>query len=424
VSRRRVVGLGGPLDLSGESGLKSLRWKKDPLRVEPIRPFSHGRGMKIETPRILLACLLLSPGCFSADDPAEFVDPDGSTGEVPDEDPSTDAPDPTSNDDPSSTTSGGDETGTDSSGGDDETGGQDGTSGQDETSGGVEAPSIIEVLPEDGAVGVASDAPLVVRFSKPMDQAATQAAYQSVDIPAARVTFSWNDAGDELTITPNSPLAYAEGSSDATTDPLSYSFTISNTGESEAGIALEMDTDVTFSTLRRLSLSYDQDVSLSGRVRDLGGSTLVAGSYLLGDNSVNDPARGFVSFDVSSLPEGPVTVEAANLHARFNGIIGNPFADLGAVVYQHVAYDSFDDALFDADVLGTADGLFGTANDDEVDRDVTDIAAAVVEDPDAFDDRVQFRFRWVFNESDNDGQSDGVTVIGSDSRLDLQVLVP
>jgi len=387
----------------------------------------------------LFACLLLAPGCYSVDDPAMSAE-DGSTGEVAD--PSGDeAPTPTGNDDAETSgqgTTGGDDStgGAGSTGGDETTGGNDTTGGEGdsrgaESSGGegettsaADAPTILEVIPEDGAVGVAGDEPILIRFSEPMDKAATQAAYQSADIPAGGVTFSWNGVGDELTITPNDPLEYAEGTSAVTTDALSYTFTISSAGESEDGVSLDNDTESSFSTLRRLSLSYAQDTNLSGRIRDLGGAALIGGTYSLGDNTINDPGRGFVTFDVSNLPEGPVTVEDGNLHARFSVVQGNPFIDLGVVVFQHVSYDTFNDALFDAETLGAASGLFGTINDDEVDRDVTDIAATAVEEPDTFGERVQFRFRWVFSETDNDGQTDGVTMIAGDLGLDLQVLVP
>lgn len=398
--------------------------------------------MNVKTPHIvasaLFACLLLAPGCYSVDDPATPAQ-DGSSGDVDDPTGET-AADSTGSEgtttgegttgaegttgDEDGDTTGDDDTTGDETGGEDETGEGESSGRGEDTTGAVDAPSIVEVLPEDGAIGVSAGDPIVVRFSEPMDQAATQAAYQSADIPAASVTFSWNGDGDELTITPNQPLAYAEGTSANTTDPLSYTFTISSAGESEAGVSLEENTEASFSTLRRLSLSFSQDTDLSGRVRDLGGSALVSGSYSLGDNTINDTGRGFVTFDVSSLPEGPVTVEDGNLHARFSSIQGNPFIDLGVVVYQHITYDTFNDALFDVDPLGTASGLFGTMNDDEVDRDVTDIAATAVGDPATFGDRVQFRFRWVFSETDNDGQTDGMTFIAGDLALDLQVLVP
>ncbi len=394
--------------------------------------------MNITTPRTaasaLFACLILAPGCYSVDDP-EMLAEDGSSGV--DEDPTGDGTSGSTGPDGGDTTgqgttsaSGGgettgevDTTGSDETTGD-ETAGEESSGGEVDTTGTAVAPTILEVLPEDGAVGVAADEPIVVRFSEPMDKAATQAAYQSADIPAGAVTFSWNDAGDELTISPNDPLAYAEGTSATTTDALNYTFTMTSAAESEDGVSLEDDTQASFSTLRRLSLSYSQDTDLSGRVRDLGGSLLLAGSYSLGDNSINDTGRGFVTFDVSSLPEGPVTVEDANLHARFTSVQGNPFIDLGAVVYQQINYGVFNDALFDLEPIGSASGLFSTINDDEVDRDVTDIAATAVGDPGTFGERVQFRFRWIFTETDNDGQSDGVTLIAGDLALDLQVLVP
>lgn len=393
--------------------------------------------MNVKTPQTvasaLFACLILAPGCYAVDDPAMPAE-NGSSGEV-DDPTGGEAPNPTGNNDDGTTgqSTTGDEGTTggvgttgevDTTGGDGESGGEESSGEEGETTSAVDAPTILEVLPEDGAIGVAAGDPILVLFSEPMDKASTQAAYQSADIPAGSVTFSWNDAGDALTITPNDPLDYAEGTSAATTDALSYAFTISSAGESEGGVSLEDDTEVSFSTLRRLSLSYTQDTNLSGRIRDLGGATLLAGSYSLGDNTINDTGRGFVTFDVSSLPEGPVTVEDGNLHARFSTVQGNPFIDLGAVVYQHVSYETFNDALFDAEALGTASGLFATINDDEVDRDVTDIAAAAVEDPDTFGERVQFRFRWVFSETDNDGQTDGVTMVAGDLGLDLQVLVP
>ncbi len=396
--------------------------------------------MNVKTPHTaasaLFACLLLAPGCYSVDDDAAMAGEGGSSGEVGEATGGElpDAPGATGTTSgagmtPGASTTGGEGTdgGEDTTG--DETGGEDETgegesSGGEDTTGAADAPSLVEVSPQDGAIGVAADEPIVLRFSEPMDRAATQAAYQSSDIPAASVTFAWNEVGDELTITPNEPLEYAEGISATTTEALSYTFTISSAGESEQGVSLGDNAEVSFSTLRRLSLTYSQDTELSGRVRDLGGALLLAGSYSLGDSSINDTGRGFVSFDVSSLPEGPVTVEEGTLHARFSAVQGNPFSDLGAVVYQHVNYDTFNDALFDAPAIGSAAGLFGTINEDEVDRDVTDIAVSAIDDPATFGQRVQFRFRWAFNETDNDGQTDGVTLIAGDLGLDLQVLVP
>ena len=48
-------------------------------------------------------------------------------------------------------------------------------------------------------------------FSKAMDQTSVANAWTSADLPAAQVTFSWNTAGDTLTVTPNQPLPVAMG---------------------------------------------------------------------------------------------------------------------------------------------------------------------------------------------------------------------
>jgi len=406
-----------------------------------LRLRAHDKGMHTTSDAVasaLFASLLLVPGCFSADD-AGIVSNEGSTtdaeqttAESPD--PSGDESEGTGGEDPDPSGDTGSEPPDDDDSGADDTANAESSSGADDTSGGESsggettgapnAPTIVEILPEDGAVGVAADTSIVVRFSEPMDQASTQAAYQSSDIPAGAVTFGWNAAGDELTITPNDPLEYAAGTNPATLDALSYSFTLTSAGESEDGVALDGNTESSFSTLRRLTLEFEQDDEMSGRVRDLGGATLASTQYALGDTPINDTTRGYVTFDLATLPDGPATVEDANLHAEFGQVYGNPFVDLGVVLYQHVAYDSFEPALFDIDPVGVSSGLFGTINDDEVDRDVTEVAAEVLADPEGFQDRLQLRFLWVFNETDGDFDNDTVTMMASALRLDLQVLVP
>jgi hypothetical protein len=281
---------------------------------------------------------------------------------------------------------------------------------------------VVEVLPADGAIGVEATQPLVLRFNTAMDKAATQAAYQSSDIPAGAVTFQWNPAGDELTITPNDPLAYAEGTS-ASTDALEYSFSLTSAAESEDGVALEEDLTVSFSTLRRLALTLEREGDLSGQVRDLAGATSGLSSFNIGDSTNNDPARAFVTFDVSTLPD-VAAVEDASLHGEFSNVVGNPFSGLGAVLIYPVAFDTFDDPLFDTPTLGSPTGLFGTANDNDVDRDVTDMAATAIADPDAYGQRVQFCLRWAPTETDGDGQTDAVTFRAYETRLDLRILAP
>ena len=366
-----------------------------------------------------LICLALAPGCFSVDDtPRPPLDGSSGEGEGTTHAEPMDGGSGTGTTGSDPTTGGGDEGSTGAPVDDDDT-----SSGGGDSTGSAAAPTVLEVLPENGATGVLADQALVFRFGTPMDKAATQAAYQSADIPAGAVTFQWNDAGDELTITPNSPLDYAEGDDLDDTDAHAYTFTLTSAAESEDGLPLAEDLTFTFTTMRRVSLTLERDGDLSGRVRDLAGASSGLSTYTVGDNPSNDPSRGFLTFDVSQLP-GTLELEEASLHAEFSSVLGNPFGGFGAVLLYLVSFDTFDDPLFDTPTIGSHTGLFGTMNDDIVDRDVTAMTDTALGDPDGFGGRVQFSLRWAPTETDGDGQTDAVTVRAYEARLDLRILTP
>jgi hypothetical protein len=73
------------------------------------------------------------------------------------------------------------------------------------------APVVVSVSPANGTTGVSANTTIVVTFSKPMDRALTQAAYQSTDLPTANVTFTWDVSDTVMTIKPNAALEYAKG---------------------------------------------------------------------------------------------------------------------------------------------------------------------------------------------------------------------
>jgi Big-like domain-containing protein len=324
-------------------------------------------------------------------------------------DPSTTVGTTMSGDDESS---GGPDTGVEESSSDDA------ASESSETTAGATVPTIVETVPLDGTIGVLADAPLVVRFSEAMDQAATQAAYQSADIPAGFVTFGWNGAADELTITPIVPLPYAMGDIDAA--PLAYQFTITTAAKSLAGEALAEDVVVGFTTLRRVTQIVERDAALSGNVGDVGGPL---GSTFFGDRSSNEPVRWAVTFDATELAPEIAALESAELHAAWNSQSGNPWSGLGGgAVYQHVSFVTLGDA-YDAAPIDAALGLFGSANDVDVMRDVAGSLDAVLADMDGYDARLQLRIRWVLD-SDNDAAYDSVSLVPEDLELHVTYLAP
>lgn len=51
-------------------------------------------------------------------------------------------------------------------------------------------PTVVSISPANGATAIESDANIIITFSEGMDQAATEAAYQSADLPTSEVSFS------------------------------------------------------------------------------------------------------------------------------------------------------------------------------------------------------------------------------------------
>ena len=384
---------------------------------EPESGSVYLAGMKSTSIRrnTLTLCLAALPtvGCFSVDRSGSMdadADTEGETEGEPSSSSDPTTPDPTT--DPTgapSTTGASTSDASTSSGNDDSDESGDDSSGSpsDETSGGVNAPTIVETLPADGAVGVAEDATIEIVFSEPMDQAATQAAYQSADLPAALVTFSWNDAGDRLTITPSELLAY--NVADAVEDPArTYAFTITTTAESEDGVALEADVEVEFSTARLFLQYFPADGDLTGAVRDLEGPI---GTGHLGDTNTNDRSRFFVSFDVSAMAPDVIELGGAEMTVtRGAQVSGNPFVDLGAVVFQHVQYDALDASTYDIAGIGNGDALFATAEGTEQTVDVAPALNLLLDDPDGYDHHLQFRFVWFPSEGNADGLYDSIMI--------------
>jgi len=99
-------------------------------------------------------------------------------------------------------------------------------------------PSIVAVSPTDGATGVATDSNIAIAFSKPMDQASVQAAFQSATLGA--VNFAWNAESTVLTVDPKTDL---EGGKN-------YSFSVAASAKDKAGNALKNPGSFGFKTVQ------------------------------------------------------------------------------------------------------------------------------------------------------------------------------
>jgi hypothetical protein len=224
----------------------------------------------------------------------------------------------------------------------------------------AEVPSILSVSPADGAIGVASDRAIVIEFSGPMDREATEAAYQSENVPSDSVSFIWNDASTELTVVPDEPLAYARGSDPAEVQARRVSFFVSASAADVEGRRLAQPYEFSFSLLRQIEFTLfavqDRDLSGSFRSDDSYGTGACARGQInmcVGDTRVvgqNEQYRGFISFDLAPLPEGLVDLSAV-LSLEITDLSGNPFAGLGALLLEHASFDAIDLDAFSASGL-------------------------------------------------------------------------
>lgn len=215
-------------------------------------------------------------------------------------------------------------------------------------------PTVVDVSPGDGAVGVPADIVLTVTFSEPMNKSVTQSAYQSASagITAAAVTFSWNAAGTMLTMTPNAPLMYAAGTNPAAVTARAYDFVVNNLAEDSAGNALKNDLNVSFSTLRRVTQN------LAASAYPLSGGYVVKEStesfttYMYaGCLEANEVFRSLVSFELGALPTGIEKFESASLQlfqTSQSSTDRTPYQALGDLQLLSLVFTGANRAAFDA----------------------------------------------------------------------------
>jgi Bacterial Ig-like domain len=302
-------------------------------------------------------------------------------------------------------------------------------------------PTVVSVSPANAATGVSADAKIVVTFSKPMDQTATQAAYQSTDLPAAGVTFDWNAAGTEMTIKPNAPLEYVK-ETDVVVTPKNYEFKLTSTAKDTGGLALTPLTS-SFKTLRQVTTILSGEASRSGYVQSDGYVSKSGELMYVGDNERNLGIRGFISFDLSVLPAG---VSSGLLSATLklqkysdNTVqfkVGSPYslannpARLNQVDLDHVAYgSSLDSGDYDTNSIALL-GAIDSFDQRSTPRTQADVLSAVLDDltnSAARENRSQYRVS-LFQQTNNNSAYDYI-VYGSASAapkpsLTLEYRIP
>ena len=289
-------------------------------------------------------------------------------------------------------------------------------------------PTVVSVSPASGATGVSADAKIVVTFSKPMDQAVTQAAYQSASLPASGVTFDWDASGTVLTVTPNTPLVYATGTDPKVVVATIYAFSITSTAEDKLGNAL-VPVNSSFKTLREITASLQSEAVRDGYVES-GGSYDTTVDLYVGDSSNNSGVRGFLSFDLSSLPNSLTSSDlVSGMLNLYKAVVTNdPYTDLHdpctpaclttRVILDHVTYgitlDSADYYTPKLEASGYTDGLsvpIGYVTSDVLTSVRDDVTNRITRE-----NRSQYRLGFPLI-SDGDSKNDNVSYGAAESNF-------
>jgi len=268
----------------------------------------------------------------------------------------------------------------------------DGDGPGDADPGDPDVPRVLSTSPNDGAAGVAAASTITVAFSRPMDPASVEAAWQSTDLPREGVSFAWNAASDTVVVTPAQPLELAEGTGlDPSVVPArSYHVSIDTTARATAGAALAAPVALAFTTQRVMTVELEPIGVLTRSMRSDGvvfGETAVTLTH--GDTTGNLQLKTFVTFALPVLPSGGVA-ERARLGANQNSTVGVPYA-LGKLVARHVSAATIDAAAFTASPLGTAGAL---SSDATAGAKTLDVSSEVLDDlanHAARGERTQFR---------------------------------
>jgi hypothetical protein len=230
-------------------------------------------------------------------------------------------------------------------------------------------PAVLSVEPADGEQGVKPDAVITVVFDRAMDPDSVRAAWSSELMPAEAVTFSWNQAGDRLTVDPIEPLPVAQG---AGWDPdvieaERIDFAIGTSARDAAGQAMADRFDSSLYTVRRLTVVNEHDPLLTDSRTGLSAGDDPADVPFIyaGDTNANVRVKAVASFWIPLLSGTAVldeaTVEQATLTAEQVAAPGSPY-DLGELEVWQIEFATLDSAysagpIARMGILSTDDGL-------------------------------------------------------------------
>jgi hypothetical protein len=291
----------------------------------------------------------------------------------------------------------------------------------------VTRPFVASAVPDDGARGVLPDAALMLRFSTTMNTGSVEDAYGSEDIPPESVTFVWSESDTVLQMQPTATLRTVSGSDPDALPAVAYTFEISDAAKDTEGRALEPKR-ISFSIARLITQSSSavQDRALTGnwcsdQIYGTSDCEQSDRTICFGDSSrTGEPTyRGFVTFDLRSVPRDLIRISGATLSMVVELLYGSPFVELGTLRAEHLPFATIGDESYAAPPLSTQTMTTAAAVGDTMSADVSDAVRA------DWGTRDSSQFRLAFDiATDTDADADVVVCQASSARLELGYWLP
>lgn len=293
-------------------------------------------------------------------------------------------------------------------------------------------PAVVSISPADGSTGARADAEVVIVFSEPMDQLSVQNSLDTSDLGG--VTFAWSNGGATLTITPDNPLEYAEGTGNdpAQTDAKQYTVILGTGATDEAGNPIEAGAQTIFTTLKSMTTTLGRVNALTGAGTPTGVTTDGDDFLYVGDDDLEGTAsayRGYITVDLSALPSTTVEVASATLKGYQLHENADPYGVLGngtGLLLEHASFTlgsaAADNAAFNSEPL-SAVGVFANTGDTDLSIDVTAQVRDDVTNRVARSDRSQYRLRFA-TFTNLDATANYVLISRDELTLDVVYLAP
>jgi hypothetical protein len=257
-----------------------------------------------------------------------------------------------------------------------------------------EAPFVVSINPEDGANGIEIDANIVVTFSEAMDKASAQAAFNLSTGNCG--AFSWNGDATVMTFDPCGDMAYG----------VEVDVKVYDSAADKLGLAMGDEFESSFRVIRKLTETLYSQAGYDGHIFAPPVLTLINPVSSSSSMSVGTWSRGFLSFDLSNLPEDLTKILAADVRVFQTGHHASAYGlDTGRLMIQSVSYGSLNLSDWNKAAIPFCNGLCvvplpteWTLSDSAADgwKNV-DVIGAVMQDwgdRDARGERSQFRMKF------------------------------